>query len=104
MKILKYAVLTFFTGILFNAVSYSQVIEITLKDAIRHAYNNNPDIKKTENTIEAQESNIRASYGSLFPDLWFTGGWRRTNQVLKGRTQTINGINFPVDPSNETFN
>lgn len=104
MKIIKYAVLTAFLFSMFSSVSYTQVIEITLKDAIRHAYDNNPDIKKTENTIEAQESNIRASYGSLFPDLRFSGSWRRTNQVTKAGTILNNGINIPVNASNETFN
>jgi outer membrane protein len=104
MKILKYFLLAAFIGILSNSVSNSQTIEITLKDAIRHAYDSNPTIKKTENTIDAQESNIRASYGNLFPDLTFSGGWTRTNQVTEAGTIFNNGINIPVDASNETTN
>ncbi len=104
MKILKYFLLTAFIGIIYSSASYSQTIEITLKDAIRHAYDNNPTIKKTENTIDAQESNIRASYGNLFPDLTFSGGWQRTNQVTEAGTIFSNGINIPINASNETTN
>src|SRR4030095_4952908 len=75
----------------------SQVIEITLKDAINHAYKNDPNIIKTEYSVEAQESNIKASYGSLIPDLKFNAGWQRTNQVSKGGTIFVPGIgNVPV--------
>jgi outer membrane protein len=69
-----------------------------------HAYKNNPNIIKTENTIDAQESNIRASYGNLFPDLRFNGGWTRTNQVTQAGFIFNNGINIPVDASNTTTN
>lgn len=104
MKILKYLCFLLFLILFSNNISYSQIIEITLKDAIRHAYENNVNIKKTENNILAQESNIRASYGNLFPDLTFTGGWTRTNQVNDAGTISINGINIPTSATNETSN
>jgi len=98
MKILKFL----FILVFIVSSANSQVIEITLKDAIRHAYNNSPVIIKTENSIEAQESNIRASYGDLFPDLNFSTGWTRTNQVIKAGTQNINGIVLTVPESDKT--
>jgi outer membrane protein len=100
MKIIKFLFITAFavTPVL------SQIIEITLKDAIRHAYNNNPGIVKAENSIEAQENNIRESYGNLFPDLTFSTGWTRTNQVTEPGNIVINGINIPVSARNETTN
>jgi outer membrane protein TolC len=102
MKISKFFA---FTGLFIICfVSYSQTVEITLRDAIMHAYKNNPNIIKTENTIDAQESNIRASYGNLFPDLRFNGGWTRTNQVTQAGFIFNNGINIPVDASNTTTN
>ncbi|MBZ0203276.1 MAG: TolC family protein, partial [Ignavibacteria bacterium] len=82
----------------------AQEITISLKQAIEHAYSNNPNIVKTENSIEAQESNIRASYGSLMPDLKFTTGWTRTNQVSAEGTIFSNGINIPISASNTTKN
>ncbi len=104
MKILKSFLLAALAGVLCSSISYSQTIEITLKDAIRHAFENNPNIKKTENTIEVQESNIRTSYGTMFPDLKFTGGWTRTNQVFKAGFVTINGITVDAPATNETVN
>ncbi|MCI0449097.1 MAG: TolC family protein [Chlorobi bacterium] len=100
MKIIKFLFIQVF------AVSsvFSQVVEITLKDAIQHAYRNNPNIVKIENSIEAQESNIRESYGNLFPDLNFTTGWTRTNQITEAGNIVINGINIPVSARNETTN
>jgi outer membrane protein len=81
----------------------AQVIEITLKDAINHAYKNSPNIVKTENTIEIQDNNIRATYGALLPDLKFNAGWTRTNQVSKGGTIFVEGIgNVEVGTRNET--
>src|SRR4030095_5955629 len=82
----------------------SQVIEITLKDAINHAYKNDPNIIKTEYSVEVQENNIRSSYGALIPDLKFSGGWSRTNQTTKGGTVFINGVNVPVGTRSETIN
>lgn len=105
MKLLKFLIFIALTLVLFtHSAINSQTVQITLRDAIRHAYENNTNIRKTENTIEAQESNIRASYGSLFPDLRFTTGWTRTNQVLSGGIQNINGIIITVPASNETNN
>lgn len=104
MKIVKYlffVLLTAFT--LINDVS-SQVIQITLNDAIRNAFENNVNIRKTENNILIQESNIQASYGNLFPDLTFAGSWQRTNQITKAGTINVNGIILPTEASNETSN
>lgn len=102
MKILK--IYTLFAIFLSFSVSKAQEIEVTLKQAIQHAYQNNPDIIKAENSIDAQESNIRASYGNLFPDLRFSTGWTRTNQDIKGGSQVISGIVVTLPESNETNN
>jgi outer membrane protein len=103
MKLIKYSLL--FTAFTLLPLRLSaQEINITLKEAINHAYKNSPEIVKTENSIEAEESNIRASYGNLFPDLKFTTGWTRSNQVIKGGSQSIGGIIIPVPESNETNN
>jgi len=81
---------------------YGQEIQVSLKEAIEHAWKNDPNIVKTLNNIDAQESNIRSKYGNLFPDLKFTTGWTRSNQVIKGGSITQNGITIPVPESNET--
>ncbi|MEO8512823.1 MAG: TolC family protein [Ignavibacteria bacterium] len=98
MKILKtafIAVILTFTGSIF-----SQEIQVSLKEAIGHAYKNDPNINKLENTIELQESNIRASYGNLFPDLKFSTGWTRSNQVIDGGY--VNQAGIPIPASNQT--
>lgn len=87
---------------LFNGITISQEIRVSLKEAILHAYSNDPNISKTMYNIDAQESNIRARYGNLFPDLKFTTGWTRSNQIIKGGSITQNGITIPVPESNKT--
>ncbi len=103
MKLIKYSLFLVVFFVL-SAKLCTQEINITLKEAINHAYKNNPNIIKTQNSIEAQESNIRASYGNLFPDLKFTTGWTRSNQVITGGSQVIGGINVNLPESNETNN
>src|SRR4030095_14326916 len=100
MKILKICFL--FTILLFSSFSYAQAIEITLQQAILSAYKNNTNIVKTENSIEIQDNNIKATYGALLPDLKFSAGWTRTNQVIKEGSLIVNGIAIPA--SNETSN
>jgi outer membrane protein len=103
MKFIKIPV---FLAVLFafGANATSQEVNITLKEAINHAYKNDPNIVKTQNTIEAEESNIKASYGNLFPDLKFNTGWTRSNQVSVGSSQVIGGVNVNLPPSNVTSN
>ncbi|HRJ86131.1 MAG TPA: TolC family protein, partial [Ignavibacteria bacterium] len=100
MKILKISV---FTVVLLLAGSLNaQVVQVSLKEAIDHAYRNDPNINKLENTIELQESNLRANYGNLFPDLKFSTGWTRSNTVINNSFINQNGI--PIPESNETSN
>lgn len=100
MKKIRFSAL--FILILFTGSAASQDIRVTLKEAIQHAYNNDPNIAKINYNIDAQESNIRARYGNLFPDLKFSTGWTRSNQVLKGGSINQNGITIPVPETNET--
>lgn len=100
MKKIRFSAL--FILILFTGSAASQEIRVTLKEAIQHAYNNDPNIAKINYNIDAQESNIRARYGNLFPDLKFSTGWTRSNQVLKGGSINQNGITIPVPETNET--
>ncbi len=102
MKIIKFSLVALFLITVSRA--NAQEISVSLKQAIEHAFKNNPNIVKTENSIEAQESNIRASYGTLLPDLKFTTGWTRTNQVSAEGTIFSNGINIPVSATNTTRN
>ena len=100
MKILKLSV---FTVVLLLAGSLNaQVVQVSLKEAIDHAYRNDPNINKLENTIALQESNLRANYGNLFPDLKFSTGWTRSNTVINNSFINQNGI--PIPESNETSN
>lgn len=87
---------------LFCAEISAQIVQVSLKEAIEHAYKNDPNITKLENTIELQESNLRANYGNLFPDLKFTTGWSRSNTVINNSFINQNGI--PIPESNETSN
>lgn len=100
MKILKSALIVIILA--FSGSLYSQEIRVSLKEAIEHAYKNDPNINKLENTIELQESNIRANYGNLFPDLKFSTGWTRSNTVINNSYINQNGI--PIPESNETSN
>lgn len=100
MKILKISVL--FVILSFASTLYTQEIQVSLKEAIEHAYKNDPNMKKLENTIELQESNLRANYGNLFPDLKFSTGWTRSNTVINNSFLNQNGI--PIPESNETSN
>lgn len=101
---------TAFSVIIFiflSHLTHSQTTEISLREAIQSAYKNNINIVKTEYSIESQEFNIRESYGNLFPDLTFTSGWTRTNQVTKAGTQNISGFNINVpgrDTTTDNFN
>lgn len=100
MKIRKYPFLI--ALFVFSGAIFAQEIQLTLREAIEHSFKNDPNIVKTENSIELQESNIRANYGNLFPDLKFSTGWQRTNQVIKAGDRFINGITQPFPGSNET--
>jgi len=100
MKILKLSVLF----VIFSIVGSlnAQEVQVSLKEAIEHAYKNDPNINKLENTIELQESSLRANYGNLFPDLKFSTGWTRSNTVINNSFINQNGI--PIPESNETSN
>ncbi|HMQ79862.1 MAG TPA: TolC family protein [Ignavibacteria bacterium] len=100
MKIFKLSVLIIALNI--TGSLYSQEIQVSLKEAIEHAYKNDPNINKLENTIELQESSLRANYGNLFPDLKFSTGWTRSNTVINNSFINQNGI--PIPESNETSN
>lgn len=100
MKILKISVL--FVILSFASTLYTQEIQVSLKEAIEHSYKNDPNINKLENTIELQESSLRANYGNLFPDLKFSTGWTRSNTVINNSYINQNGI--PIPESNETSN
>ncbi len=100
MKILKLAVLLIILSLTCNLAS--QEVQVSLKEAIEHAYKNDPNINKLENTIELQESSLRANYGNLFPDLKFSTGWTRSNTVINNSYINQNGI--PIPESNETSN
>lgn len=79
-----------------------QVTELTLKSTIQNALKNNVTIIKLQNSIDAQNFNIKAKYGSLLPSLNLSGGWTRTNQVLTGNAlsqylgQTGTGTNLDI--------
>ncbi|MCX7877271.1 MAG: TolC family protein [Ignavibacteria bacterium] len=102
--IIKYLLLHILFLIYFFTSIYSQTIEITLNDAIRNAYNEDPNIKKLIYQLELNESNIKTGYGNLFPDLKLSSGWTRTNQAIDAGTININGVNVPVSARNETTN
>lgn len=100
MKILKLSVLLIILSFAGNL--RAQEVQVSLKEAIDHAYRNDPNINKLENTIELQESSLRANYGNLFPDLKFSTGWTRSNTVINNSFINQNGI--PIPESNETSN
>jgi outer membrane protein TolC len=99
MKILKLSVLLIILSFAGNLKA--QEVQVSLKEAIDHAYRNDPNINKLENTIELQESSLRANYGNLFPDLKFTTGWTRSNTVINKFHQSKRHSNHK---SNETSN
>src|SRR5262245_40248490 len=100
MKILKSALIIIFAAS--SGIVSAQEITVTLKEAIGHAYKNDPNIVKLENSIDIQEGNIRTSYGNLFPDLKFNSSWTRSNVVVDGGY--INQEGIPVIASNQTTN
>ncbi|HJY64496.1 MAG TPA: TolC family protein [Ignavibacteria bacterium] len=98
---LKTAVfITFF--VFLSQLSISQTTEISLREAIQNAYKNNVNIVKTQYSIESQEFSIKESYGNLLPDLTFSTGWTRTNQITKAGQRAIGGVVFQVPEQNTT--
>ncbi len=103
MRFLRIIVLTAVFTIL-TATGYSQQeTELSLKQAINNAVKYNTSVVKLENSIEGQQSTVRAKYGNLFPTLSLNAGWTRTNQITNGN-YTVNGINFNLGTRNETTN
>ncbi len=86
--------------------TYSQTVHITLKDAVQNAYKYSPTVVKDQYLIQSEESIIRAGYGSLLPNLTFSTGVSRTNQVSPpGIVLNTNGT--PTNSSgniNNTYN
>lgn len=97
----------FFFIIFLNSIAFSQEKELTLKICIDNALKTNPSIIKSLNSIEAQESNIKTSYGNLFPTVSFSSGWTRTNQITTSGEYSFSGVTFNLgrrDTTTDNYN
>lgn len=83
-----------------SSIIFSQT-ELNLKYCLDNAIKKNSEFIKLANSIEAQEGNIKQSYGSLLPTLSLNGGWSRTNQVNGSGTINIGGIFIPTPSQNQ---
>lgn len=90
------------TLVLIASTSFSQE-ELTFKKIVTDALRNNITITKSQDAIDAQEFNIKASYNDILPSLTFNSGWTRTKQVLNGSV-LLNGIPFTFDNYSKTTN
>ncbi len=59
---------------LFSTQNFSQKV-LTLNDAIKIAFQKNTTLQKSENSLQVYESNLKTSYGGLFPSLSASGDW-----------------------------
>jgi outer membrane protein len=102
MRIIKFWV---FLAILCFSVagSRAQEVQLTLKQVINSAIKSNINVLKNQDAIDAQESNIKATYGSLIPTLSFSHGVSRSNQINQGSIN-LNGVNVDVGTQNQTTN
>jgi len=85
--------------------SFAQPVQLDLKTVISQALKNNTTVKKAQDAVDAQSSNIMASYNDILPSLSFTGGYSRTNQYLS--TYDVygpTGIPINIGPLTQTTN
>jgi outer membrane protein len=72
--------------IIFNISVHAQ-IKLTMEDAIKIALQKNSSVIKAVNNIEADQSNIKSSYGNFLPNFGLRGSWNWQKVQDKGTTQ-----------------
>ncbi len=87
-----------------TATCISQQMELTFKKAVDEAFKNNNTIIQSQEQINAQDFNIKASYSDILPSLSFNSGWTRSNSIIQAGTSYFNGVPIPQDYSNTTTN
>ncbi len=75
--------------ILTTTLSFSQVKNLTLNDAIKIALHNNTSLVKNTNSLASLNSQIKSAYGNLLPNLSINGGWNWQRVDDKGGEQQI---------------
>src|SRR5258706_1087090 len=103
MRISRFLIPIFIFALI-SGTSFSQEVELTFRKVAADAIRNNISVVKSEELIQSQESNIKASYNDILPSLTFSSGWTRTNNANTGGTTTINGVTFQTGSSNTTTN
>ncbi|MGE5861912.1 MAG: TolC family protein, partial [Ignavibacteria bacterium] len=83
--------LSFFCVLCFACFSNAQNL-LKLDEAVNIALQRNPDLQRSTNSISSFESNVKASYGGLFPSIGADGdfSWQRSEQA--GGTRLIQGV------------
>ncbi len=90
----------FFLGVVLLALSSSiasaqKLRQITLEQAVNLAQERNIGVIQAENTLEAQESSRRATFGDFLPSLSASGDWSRNqNDRAAATSQTFGGATF----------
>lgn len=71
---------------IFSVYNFAQT-KLTLNDAIKIALQKNSNVVKSYNNLEANESNIKSSYGNFLPNLGIRGSWNWQKVQDKGTIQ-----------------
>lgn len=87
--------------ILFSVPSFSQEV-VNLKEAIRTATDNDPNLSTIKNSIDIQKFNIKSTRGDLFPSLNLNAGWTKSNTFSKGGVIFQNGIPIIIGDQSRT--
>ncbi|MBN1634090.1 MAG: TolC family protein [Ignavibacteria bacterium] len=75
---------------------------VDLREAVRTATDNNPDLYTLKNSIDIQKYNIKSTRGNLFPTLSVNAGWTKSNTFSKGGVIFQNGIPIIIGDQSRT--
>jgi outer membrane protein len=83
---------------MFSSAAFAQRI-LSLEEAVSIALHRNTTLQKASNSITNYESNLKASYGNLLPNLSASGSWGWSRSEDEGTTYNIGSIVIVTPPS-----